>query len=130
MEWVPGEPFKGSHDLYAHFRERLAYEPVEHFVAVLLDNKNRKLRDVTVSLGSLTASIVHPRDVYRRIIRDAAAYVIFVHNHPSGDPTPSAEDLEITRRLREVGELIGVKVLDHIVIGKGRYVSFVDDGYG
>lgn len=129
VEWVPGEPFKGSHDVYAHFRERLAYEPVEHFVAVLLDNKNRKLRDVTLSVGSLTASIVHPRDVYRRIIRDAAAAVIFVHNHPSGDPMPSAEDLEITRRLREVGELVGVKVLDHIVIGKGRYVSFVDDGY-
>lgn len=129
MEWTAGEPLKGSHDVYAHFRERLASEPVEHFMAVLLDNKNRKLKDVTLSLGSLTASIVHPRDVYRRIIYDAAACVIFVHNHPSGGRTPSAEDLEITRRLRQVGELVGVKVLDHIVIGKGRYVSFVDDGY-
>jgi DNA repair protein RadC len=62
-------------------------------------------------------------------MRDAAAAVIFVHNHPSGDATPSREDLEITRRLREVGEIVGVRVLDHIVIGKGRYVSFVDDGY-
>jgi len=129
VEFVPGQPFKGSYDVYAHFRERLASEPVEHFIAVLLDNKHRKLKDVTLSLGSLTASIVHPRDVYRRIVRDAAAAVIFVHNHPSGDATPSAEDLEITRRLREVGELIGVPVLDHIIIGKGRFVSFVDDGY-
>ncbi len=63
------------------------------------------------------------------MIRESAAAVIFVHNHPSGDPTPSHEDIEITRRLREVGELVGVKVLDHIVIGRGRYVSFVDDGY-
>ncbi len=129
VEWVPGEPFKGSYDVYAHFRERLAAETREEFYGIVLDNRHRKIRDVLLSVGSLTASIVHPRDVYGRIIRDAAAAVIFLHNHPSGDPTPSAEDLEITRRLREVGELVGVKVLDHIVIGKGRYVSFVDDGY-
>ncbi len=128
-EWVTGADFKGSYDVYAHFHERLAMETVEFFIAVLLDNKHRKLREITVSQGSLTASIVHPRDVFSRIIRDSAAAVIFVHNHPSGDATPSAEDLEITRRLREVGELVGVKVLDHIIIGKGRYVSFVDDGY-
>jgi DNA repair protein RadC len=102
---------------------------VELFIAVLLDNKHRKLRDIVVSKGSLTASIVHPRDVYAQVVRYAAAAVIFVHNHPSGDPTPSREDLEITRRLRQVGEIMGVRVLDHIVIGAGRYVSFVDDGY-
>jgi len=128
-EWKIGEPFKSAAGVYAHYRERLACETVEMFLAVLLDNKHRKIRDVVVGQGSLTASIVHPRDVYRRIIRDAAAAVIFVHNHPSGDPTPSREDIDITRRLRDVGELIGVKVLDHVVIGKGRYVSFVDDGY-
>ena len=128
-EFVPGEPFQGSYDIYAHFRERLAAETVEFFISVLLDNKNRKLRDVIVGQGSLTASIVHPRDVYARVIRYSAAAVVFVHNHPSGDPTPSREDIEITRRLREVGDLVGVRVLDHIIIGKGRYVSFVDDGY-
>ncbi|MBX3024679.1 DNA repair protein RadC [bacterium] len=128
-EWLAGQPFKGAYDVYAHYRERLAAEPVEFFIAVLLDNKHRKIRDTVVGQGSLTASIVHPRDVYSRIVRDAAAAVIFVHNHPSGDPTPSREDLDITRRLREVGDLIGVHVLDHVVIGKGRYVSFVDDGY-
>lgn len=128
-EWVPGTPFRGSYDVYAHFRESLAAESQERFIAVLLDNKNRKLRDVLVSLGSLTASIVHPRDVYTQVIRNSAAAVLFVHNHPSGDPTPSKEDLEITRRLREVGDLVGVRVLDHLIIGKGRYVSLVDDGY-
>lgn len=128
-EFKPGEPLRGSGDVYAHFRERLASEKREHFYAVLLDNKHRKIRDIAVSQGSLTASIVHPRDVFAPVVREAAAAVIFVHNHPSGDPTPSKEDIEITRRLREVGEIMGVRVLDHIVVGKGRYVSFVDDGY-
>ena len=94
-----------------------------------LDNKHRKLRDVMVSKGSLTASIVHPRDVFAQVVRWSAAAIIFVHNHPSGDPTPSKEDIEITRRLREAGEMMGVRVLDHVIIGKGRFVSFVDDGY-
>ena len=125
----PGASFKSSYDIYAHFRERLAAERIEVFIAVLLDNKHRKIRDAVVSKGSLTSSIIHPRDVYSQVIRDSAAAVVFVHNHPSGDPTPSREDLEITRRLREVGDLVGVRVLDHLVIGQGRYVSFVDDGY-
>lgn len=128
-EWQLGTAFRSSADVYAHFRERLAAAEREEFHGVLLDNKHRKLRDVLLSVGSLTASIVHPRDVYLQVIRHAASSVIFVHNHPSGDPTPSREDLDITRRLRDVGEIIGVRVLDHIVIGKGRYVSFVDDGY-
>lgn len=128
-EFVPGQLFRGSYDVYAHYRERLASETVEHFIAVLLDNKHRKIRDATVAVGSLSSTVVHPRDIFARVVRDSAAAVIFVHNHPSGDPTPSAEDLEITRRLRSVGELVGVRVLDHIVIGKGRFVSFVDDGY-
>jgi len=127
--WKIGEPLSGSGDVYAHFREHLASEPREHFYAVLLDNKHRKIRDVLLSLGSLTSSIVHPRDCFHQVVRHSAAAVIFCHNHPSGDPTPSKEDIEITRRLRDVGELMGVRVLDHIVIGKGRYVSFVDDGY-
>jgi DNA repair protein RadC len=128
-EFKPGTALRGSGDIYAHFRERLASETREHFYAVLLDNKHRKLKDVLLSLGSLTASIVHPRDVFAAVVREAAAAVVFVHNHPSSDPTPSKEDIEITQRLRSVGEIMGVRVLDHIIIGKGRYVSFVDDGY-
>ncbi|MBI3782842.1 MAG: DNA repair protein RadC [Deltaproteobacteria bacterium] len=124
-----GEPFRGPADVYAQFREHLAAETTEHFYAVLLDNKLRKLRDILVSKGSLTTSIVHPRDVFAQVIRFSAAAVVFLHNHPSGDPAPSKEDIEITRRLREVGDLVGVRVLDHIVVGRGRYVSFVDDGY-
>lgn len=124
-----GAVFRTSYDVYAHFRERLATERRELFYAVLLDVKNRKLKDVLVSQGSLTASIVHPREVFLPAIRESAAAVIFVHNHPSGDPTPSPEDVQLTRRLREVGDLVGVRVLDHIVVGHGKYVSFVDDGH-
>ena len=128
-EWTVGEPFRGSGDIYAHFRERLAAEMTEHFYVILLDNKHRKVRDVMVSKGSLTASIVHPRDVFVPVITYSAAALVFVHNHPSGDPTPSKEDLEITRRLRGVGDVIGVRVLDHVIIGRGRYVSMVENGY-
>jgi len=128
-EFKPGEPFRNSGDIYLHFRERLASERHEHFYAVLLDNKHRKIKDIPVSRGSLTQSIVHPRDVFLPVVRESAAAVVFVHNHPSGDPTPSQEDIAITRRLREVGELVGVRVLDHIVIGRGSYVSLVEGGY-
>jgi DNA repair protein RadC len=72
---------------------------------------------------------VHPRDVFAQVVRHCAAAIVLCHNHPSGDATPSKEDIEITQRLRATGELMGVRVLDHIIIGKGKYVSFVDDGY-
>lgn len=128
-EFKPGSVFRSGADIYEHFRGRLAAAEREHFYAVLLDNKHRKIKDVAVSQGSLTASIVHPRDVFAAVVREAAAAVIFVHNHPSGDPTPSKEDLEVTRRLRQIGEVMGVRVLDHVVVGKGCYVSFVEHGY-
>ena len=81
-----------------------------------------------ISEGSLTASLVHPREVYNPVIRESAAAVIFVHNHPSGDPAPSQEDIEITRRLKEVGEVMGIRVLDHVVIGHESYYSFNERG--
>jgi len=96
---------------------------------VLLDAKHHKLKDVRVSEGSLTSSLVHPREVFQPIIRESAAAAILVHNHPSGDPVPSQEDLTVTRRLRQVGEVMGANILDHLIISKGRHVSFVDDGY-
>ncbi len=86
------------------------------------------LREIKVSEGSLNASIVHPREVFQPVIRESAAAVLFVHNHPSGDPSPSREDLELTERLREAGNLMGVRVLDHIIVGCGRYVSLADRG--
>lgn len=124
-----GEQFRSSADVFNHYREHLGSLKKEEFRVLLLDAKNRKIKDVRVSEGSLTSSLVHPREVFNPVIRESAAAIILIHNHPSGDPLPSQEDLQITRRLREIGEVMGVRVLDHVIIGKGRYVSFVDDGY-
>jgi DNA repair protein RadC len=123
-----GRPLSTSAEVYRHCGERLAALRKEQFHVILLDGKNRPLKDVRVSEGTLTASLVHPREVFVPVIEESAAAIILVHNHPSGDPTPSAEDIAITHRLREVGELMGVRVLDHVVIGHGRYVSFTDEG--
>jgi DNA repair protein RadC len=125
---VEGRPIAGSEQVFRHFSPRLAGLKQERFYVVLLDGKGRVMRDLLVSEGSLTASIVHPREVFRRAIREAAAAVILVHNHPSGDPTPSPEDEALTARLRAAGDLLGIRVLDHVVIGSGCYVSFVDSG--
>ncbi len=124
----PGDQFKSSAEVFAHFHERLRDRKKEVFVSLLLDSKNRVLREIQISEGSLNASIVHPREVFQPVIRESAAAVLFVHNHPSGDPTPSREDLDLTRRLSEAGSLMGVRVLDHIIIGSGRYVSLADRG--
>ncbi len=126
--WQAGQALRSSEDVFRHFRDSLEKEKREMFYVVLLNNKNRKIRDVKISEGSLTASLVHPREVYNPVIRDSAAAVIFVHNHPSGDPAPSQEDIDITRRLKEIGDVMGVRVLDHVVIGYDRYFSFSDKG--
>ena len=95
----------------------------EHFLALLLDTRNRLIRTATVSMGSLDSSIVHPREVFKEAIKASAASVIFVHNHPSGDPEPSPDDIELTRRLVEAGKLLGIVVLDHVIVGDGAYLS-------
>lgn len=95
----------------------------ESFHALLLDSKHRLIADVRVSLGTLTSSPVHPREVFGPALRSAAAFVIVCHNHPSGDPEPSGEDLEVTRRLAEVGRLVGVPLLDHVVVTDAHFVS-------
>lgn len=123
-----GERYTCADQVFHHYHERLRDYKKEVFYALLLDSKNRLIREVLVSEGSLTASIVHPREVFAPVVRESAAAVLFVHNHPSGDPTPSREDVEITTRLFKAGELMGVKVLDHVIIGSGRYLSFADRG--
>ncbi len=121
--------FRHAHEVYETFRDRCAQADREEFVVLLLDAKNKLLGFHVVSRGSLTSSIVHPREVFKIAVLGNAAALILLHNHPSGDPSPSAEDMAITTRLCQVGEVLGIKVLDHVVIGDGRYVSFVDDGY-
>lgn len=120
--------YSNSKQVFNHFHESVRSKKKEFFIAMLLDGKNRLMREVSISIGCLSSSIVHPREVFNPVIRDSAAAVILVHNHPSGDPTPSKEDRDITKRLKEVGELVGVKVLDHVIIGDGRYMSFADEG--
>lgn len=100
----------------------------EHFLSLLLDTKNRVIREVLISRGTLNQSLVHPREAFKEALRDSASGVIFVHNHPSGDPTPSRDDRAITRRLVQAGQLLGIRVLDHIVIGRDSYFSFADEG--
>ena len=122
------ERFTSPAQVFDFFHHELRDNRKELFLILLLDGKNRITRKVQVSEGSLNQSIVHPREVFAPAVRESAAAVIFIHNHPSGDPAPSREDREITRRLKEAGEILGIKVLDHIIIGDGSYYSFVESG--
>jgi DNA repair protein RadC len=117
-----------SRVVYEAFRERFERSDREEFLMVPLDGKNQLLGFHVVSVGTLTASLVHPREVYKLAILENAAAIVVVHNHPSGDPTPSAEDQAITKRLAEAGMILGIKLLDHVVIGDGHYISFADAG--
>jgi len=122
------KPLTKSKDVFAHFYPRLKDKKREAFFVMLLDGKNRHFKTVKISEGSLTSSLVHPREVFNPIIKESAVSIILIHNHPSGDPTPSHEDREITLRLKEIGQLMGIKVLDHIIIGDEVYFSFMDAG--
>ncbi|WHY84875.1 DNA repair protein RadC [Neobacillus novalis] len=101
----------------------------EHFVCLYLNTKNQVIHKQTVFIGSLNASIVHPREVFREALKRSAASVIAVHNHPSGDPAPSREDIEVTKRLVECGKIIGIDLLDHLIIGENKFVSLKEKGY-
>lgn len=124
-----GTRISSSADLFKHFHPILRDRKQELFKVVLLDAKNTVIKESTVSEGTLTLSLVHPREVFASAVRESAAAVIFLHNHPSGDPTPSLEDRHLTERLGEAGRLLGIPVLDHVIIGDGRYVSFADQGW-
>ncbi len=124
-----GAKITSSRDLFTHYHPTLRDLRHEVFKVILLDAKHAILRDATVSEGSLTLSIVHPREVFTFAVKESAAAVIFLHNHPSGDPTPSQEDHVLTARLVSAGEVLGIRVLYHLVVGDGRYVSFADQGW-
>jgi DNA repair protein RadC len=125
----PPPRIEGPADLYQLLKPLLAFEDREHFYAVLLSTKNHVLGIELVSVGSLSASIVHPREVFKRAIVASAAAIIVAHNHPSGDVTPSPEDAEFTRRLARAGELLGIRLLDHIVVGESSYASLRELGH-
>ena len=124
----PGAQLCTSGEIFDAFHTRLRDKRQEVFIAVLLDAKNKVIAEREITKGILTASLVHPREVFQPAIRLSAAGLVLVHNHPSGDPEPSPEDHEVTRRLAAVGDLVGIRVLDHVVIGDGTYASFLERG--
>jgi len=115
---------KSPNDAAALVMEEMRHLDREHFRALLLNTKNQVIGTDKVSVGTLNSSTVHPRELFRNAIRKSAASLVLVHNHPSGDPAPSREDLDITRRLIEAGKIIGIEILDHIIIGDNRFISF------
>ncbi|WP_284637885.1 RadC family protein [Paenibacillus silviterrae] len=119
---------RSPQDVAKLLMEELRYLNKEHFVCLFLNTKNHVIGQETLSMGSLNASIVHPREVFRAAIKRSSASIVCAHNHPSGDPTPSQEDIQLTRRLVEAGEVIGIDVLDHIVIGDHKFVSLKELG--
>ncbi len=130
-----GHPSRGRRlaaaaDVWTHVRARLALCPVEEFWILGLDVRHRLQLEACVARGSLTGVEVHPREVFRPLIRASVAAVIFCHNHPSGDPAPSRQDIELTRRLREVGDLCGIAVLDHVVVAAEGFTSLAERGWG
>jgi DNA repair protein RadC len=127
---LPEERFtvRSPQDAADLMMDELQHLAQEHFVCLFLNTKNQVIGKDTIFIGSLNASIVHPREVFRRAIQRASAAVICLHNHPSGDPSPSAEDRNVTKRLQEAGKLLGIDVLDHIIIGEQSFYSMKENG--
>ncbi len=116
-------------DVYRRVYPRMREQKKECFIELCLDTKNQIIKEDIISVGSLNANIVHPREVFRTALAESAAHIIVVHNHPSGDPTPSKEDIEITGKLVETGKIMGIDVLDHVIIGDGRHFSMKEAGH-
>ena len=111
-------------DVFRHFQAKLGELKQEQFYLLLLDTKNFVTKEELIAIGTLNASIIHPREVFKPAIKESAYAVVMVHNHPSGDPNPSTEDLQVTEKLAEAGELLGIKLVDHVIIGNGKYWSW------
>jgi len=120
---------KSPMDVSSLLMEDLRYKKKEYFNILLLNTKHELISIENISIGSLNASIVHPREVFQRAIKRSSSAIILAHNHPSGDPSPSNEDIKITKRLKEAGNIIGIEVLDHIIIGDGTYCSLKEKEY-
>jgi len=124
-----GKPVvKTPDDVVGLVRGRLKGKKKEHFLALLLDTRNQLIKVAEISVGSLDSSLVHPREVFKEAIAATAASVVFAHNHPSGDPTASEDDIRLTKRLAEAGEIVGIDVLDHIILGDKNFLSLKREG--
>jgi DNA repair protein RadC len=123
-----GKPITSAKDAYDYALPRLQNQDREQFIVLLLDTKNRVVKSEIISVGTLNASIVHPREVFKSAIKESANAIIVVHNHPSGDATPSEEDCRVTTVLAEAGKLLNIEVLDHVIIGHESHYSFAKEG--
>lgn len=121
-----GPRMAGASEVWTHLRARLEYAPAEELWMLMLDARHRIVRELMVARGSLTGVEVHPREIFRPAIAEGAAAIILAHNHPSGDPMPSRADVELTNRLLQVAELVGIPLLDHIVIGAEGFTSLAE----
>ncbi|MBS3107138.1 DNA repair protein RadC [Candidatus Woesearchaeota archaeon] len=121
------KPLRSAKDVFLYCAPRLSCADKEQFLVLFLDTKNRVIKERLISIGTLDASLIHPREVFKAAIKESARSVLFVHNHPSGDPTPSPEDECVTKALFEAGDLLGIPVLDHIIIGKEKWWSFKEE---
>jgi len=115
---------KCAKDVFEYCKPKLSHLQKEHFMILHLDTRNKIIKDETVSIGTLNSSLIHPREVFKSAIKESANSIILVHNHPSGDPEPSPEDKEVTEIISKAGELLNIKFLDHVIIGKDKWFSF------
>lgn len=129
IQWQPGRRVDCAKELFQWFKEQFRGETQEIFWMICLNQRQRIIHQEIVSRGILTASLIHPREAFRSAIQRAAAAVLFVHNHPSGDPRPSAEDRAVTQRLRKAGEILGIRMLDHLIVAEGGFFSFAESGW-
>lgn len=120
---------RSADDAAEYVMDRMRHLKKEHFVTLHLDTKHRIIGEEVSSVGSLDASIVHPREVFKLAVKRSASAILCLHNHPSGDPSPSLEDIAVTKRLHEAGRILGIDVLDHIVVGDGKFVSLKASGH-
>jgi len=121
---TPSKKITCAEDVFNYFHQKLKDKKEEHFYILMLNTQNNIIGEQLISKGILDASIIHPREVFRPAIRNACSKIILIHNHPSGDPSPSADDLEINNKLKEMGEEMGIKVLDSVIIGNGKWWSW------
>ncbi len=123
-----GECFTNPRSVANHYMEEMRHLEREQIRLMMLDGKSRKMKESVVSTGTANSSVASPKEVFGQALKHGAVYVILLHNHPSGDPTPSKEDLRVTSRMKETGELVGVPLIDHIIMGDNRYVSMRERG--
>lgn len=118
-----GAALKNAGDVAKHLIEQMRHYNKEHFKVIMLNTKAEIIAEEDVAIGDLSATVIHPREIFNKAVKNSTASVIFAHNHPSGNPEPSSEDINVTNRLIKAGEILGIRVLDHLVIGDGKYVS-------